>query len=104
MRQIKDFEDFKSELQTNSSLQEQFKEDPVTAISQIDTVLDSDKWIYRIVVFSMGLAIVIILLGVIILMYIDEINEEKDVPVIFTALGSAALGAMAGLLAPSPRK
>ncbi len=34
----------------------------------------------------------------------EKIADDKDVPTIFTAIGSAAIGALAGLLAPAPRQ
>lgn len=56
-----------------------------------------DKWIYRIVVSSMSLTIIFSLGGAVWL----EANE-KEVPEILIALGTGALGGIAGLLAPAP--
>ena len=105
-KQIKSFDEFKNELLVNTDLQDQFKQDPLNAIQQFNdkSPLESDPWIYRIVVLSLGLSILIIILGVVILMLYGPIKEDKNVPTIFTAIGSAAIGALAGLLAPSPRK
>ena len=60
--------------------------------------LQSDHWIYRIVVLSLGLAVLITLGGAI---YLAD-QDGSDTPQILTAIGSAAVGALAGLLAPSP--
>ena len=77
-----------------------------TADNNIDltkTMLDKktswqmDKWIYRIVVSSMSLTIIFSLGGAVWL----EANE-KEVPEILIALGTGALGGIAGLLAPTP--
>lgn len=56
-----------------------------------------DKWIYRIVVSSMSLTIIFSLGGAVWL----EANE-KEVPEILIALGTGALGGIAGFLAPTP--
>lgn len=59
--------------------------------------LIADKWIYRGVIIVVGLVAIITVLGVVFLgIY------KIDIPETLTALGSAAIGALAGLLAPSP--
>lgn len=66
--------------------------------------LATDKWIYRVVVISLGLVVVIISVGVIFLMASPPPeNEDSTLPTLLTALGSGAIGALAGLLAPSPQ-
>lgn len=79
------------------ALQDQIKADPTTTIASLAAPLQTDTWIYRIVVGALGLAVLIALVGAIAL----TVNS-KSVPDVLTALGSAALGALAGLLAPSP--
>jgi len=56
-----------------------------------------DKWVYRLVVISLGLIILVAGVGAIILVALG-----KTTPEILIALGSGAVGALAGLLAPSP--
>ena len=56
-----------------------------------------DKWIYRIVVSSMSLTIILSLVGAVWLK-----ANDKDIPDIMIALGTGSLGGIAGLLAPSP--
>lgn len=56
-----------------------------------------DVWIYRIVVFTLGLAVLVALIGAIVLAAIGKPNPE-----VLVALGSASVGALAGLLAPPP--
>jgi len=103
-RQIKTFDEFKTELVTNPDLQNQFKHDPVEAVNNFVqlTPLLTDKWIYRIIVLALGVTIVSIILGVLILLGNEKISDDKSVPTILTAIGSAAIGALAGLLAPPP--
>jgi hypothetical protein len=79
------------------ALQEKIKADPVSAIANIVAPLQSDVWIYRMVVGALGLAILMAIIGAIILSV-----AGKAIPDVLTALGSAAVGAVAGLLAPSP--
>lgn len=60
--------------------------------------LQSDVWIYRMVVGALGLAALAAVGGTISL----SIQKISPTPETLTALGSAAVGALAGLLAPSP--
>lgn len=103
---FKTINDFKNEMVTNHKLQEEFKKDPIAAANMIEqqNPLATDAWIYRIVVISLGGAVVLIIIGIVVLMLKGKIADDKAVPTIFTALGSAAIGALAGLLAPSPKE
>ncbi len=62
--------------------------------------LESDKWIYRIVVMALGLAVLLSVGGAILLAW----HSQGATPEGVVAIGSAAVGALAGLLAPSPAK
>jgi len=59
--------------------------------------LEWDYWIYRIVVTTLGLAVLGALAGAI---YLAAVT--KEIPQVLVALGSAAVGALAGLIAPAP--
>lgn len=97
--------EFKKELVSNRDLQQQFKDDPVKAAEQIKqkNPLETDPWIYRIIVLALGITILSIIIGVIVLIGTGKISDDKGVPTILTAIGSAAIGALAGLLAPPPK-
>jgi len=56
-----------------------------------------DVWIYRIVVLTLGLSVLASLIGGILLA-----TQDRQPPELLVALGSAAVGGLAGLLAPSP--
>lgn len=105
-KNVKSFDDFKKELVTNPDLQKQFQENPINAVQQFQqkNPLETDTWIYRIIVSAMSLTILTIIIGVFVLIFNGKITDDKTVPTIFTAIGSAAIGALAGLLAPSPRQ
>lgn len=64
--------------------------------------LDSDKWIYRIVVLALGGTVLIVVVGTIVLAATHTGTGDVKIPEVLTAIGSAAVGALAGLLAPSP--
>jgi len=57
----------------------------------------SDVWIYRIIVTALGLGVLASVVGTIMLAM-----AGKSTPDVLVALGSAALGGLGGLLAPSP--
>ncbi|GAA0556840.1 hypothetical protein [Chitinophaga japonensis] len=106
-RKIQTFQQFKDELEQNSDLQVEFREDPLKAVQQFEQRIIDDKWVYRIVVTVLGAIILLIVTGVIILLSRDgtaATDADKLVPTIFTAIGSGAIGALAGLLAPAPQR
>lgn len=106
LHQIKTFKEFQQELNNSTELQKEFKNDPVSAVNKINAKnpLSSDVWIYRIIVLALGIVIISIVLGVILLISSGKITDDTKVPTILTAIGSAAIGALAGLLAPPPNK
>ena len=59
--------------------------------------LRNDIWLYRIVVAVLGLTVVGSIVGAILLAL-----NGLSTPEVLVALGSAAIGGLAGLLAPSP--
>ena len=81
----------------DASLQEKIKADPAGTIASLAAPLQSDVWIYRMVVGALGLAVLAAVAGA-----IGLAAAGKTIPDVLTALGSAAVGALAGLLAPSP--
>ena len=92
--------DLADRLATDPELQTQFKSDPVAALGKLVAApLESDVWIYRMVVGALGLVALISIIGAIVL-----VSLGKTSPDLLTAMGSAAVGALAGLLAPSPVK
>lgn len=64
-----------------------------------DHPIQTDEWIYRLVVFFLGLVILATVCGGI---YLATLGGSVEVPDGIVAIGSAAVGALAGLLAPSP--
>jgi hypothetical protein len=60
--------------------------------------LGHDVWIYRMVVGLLGVVLIIATLGGLII----AMAGKGPVPDVVVAMGSGAVGALAGLLAPSP--
>ncbi|MEJ2438006.1 MAG: hypothetical protein P8Y43_04680 [Sulfurovaceae bacterium] len=77
------------------------KNDLLKQADEVYRPLNSDVWIYRIVVAGLVLAIFTSLISTLFIALGDS-NETVHVPEIFMAVGSAAVGALSGLLAPSP--
>jgi len=74
----------------------------VNAVRSARTVLEEDVWIYRIVVIALGIAVLGALGGAI---AIELVTRAKDtIPDILVALGSGAVGALAGLITPPGRR
>jgi len=100
------FDDFKTALKNNSALQEEFRENPVRAAESLVTTnpKDTDYWIYRIIVMMLGLAIIIIIIGLVALAITGKGTNDSQLVTIFATISSGAIGALAGLLSPSPKK
>ena len=72
--------------------------DPVTTMQTLAALpLQTDVWIYRTVVAALGTIAIVALMGDLALSFYGRVIPEGAI-----ALGSTALGAIAGLLAPSP--
>lgn len=97
MQQIQSVSELAVRLARDPKLAEKVKENPVEVIASVAAPLQSDVWIYRIVVLALGLAVLVSVIGAIILA-----GLRNPIPEILVAIGSAAVGALAGLLAPSP--
>ena len=90
---------------------EELKRDPVAVLKRAKEqivkdyprALEGDKWIYRIVVLALSSIAIASVIGAIVLAAKAPTGTSVSIPDVITALGSAAIGALAGLLAPSPR-
>ena len=60
-----------------------------------------DTWIYRAVVVTLGSVVLLTVVGGIMLEFFS-IAAPRTLPQAIVSIGSAAIGALAGLLAPSP--
>lgn len=98
---LKKVETFIKDLDQDPQLKQQFDTNPKgtliknTAINPI-----KDIWVYRLVVTALSLVVLIIATGI--LIEVEQVNKADKVITIIASLGSAAIGALAGLLAPSP--
>lgn len=86
------------------SLVEAIQKDPIKGLEQAEEQARSysmagDQFIYRAVVGVLGATLLITLVGVLVLAFLQIAAPNELI-----ALGSAALGALAGLLAPSPTR
>ena len=86
-------------VKSNPELEQMLKKDPIEALEILAGAAIPDTLVYRITVGALGLAVIITLVGSIILVFYN-----KATPEILVAIGSAAVGALAGLLAPSPAR
>ena len=96
-------EEIRKKLEEEPRIAQDCKDNPdheiVQLISDIGKPLESDFWIYRIVVAALSLTLVGCVFGAIALK-----ANGKQTPELITGLGTGALGALAGLLAPSPSR
>lgn len=83
----------------DAELLDALRNDPATTLEEIQSPLETDKLVYRLVVVFLGIAL---LASLGIATYLAITNRE--LPEFVVAVGSGALGALAGLLAPSPKR
>ncbi len=106
--QVRSAEELVKRALVEPGLLDRIKADPVKELQELaakvvqdilpSPPLESDVWIYRIVVGALGLVVLSAVIGAIVL----TAMKATAIPEILTAIGSAAVGALAGLLAPSP--
>src|SRR6516225_8082602 len=91
-------ESLAAKVAADAALQEQLRNDPTGALQNLaGSPLQTDPWIYRIVVGGLGLAVLFTIAAAAYLA-----GQDKKIPDGMIAIGSAAVGALAGLLVPSP--
>jgi len=94
-------ETFIKGLDGNPELRQEFYANPRSTLIKNTAVNPiKDIWVYRLVVTALSLVVLIIATGI--LIRVEEVNKADKVITIIASLGSAAIGALAGLLAPSP--
>lgn len=84
-------------IREDPELEKEIQSRPAETIAELAAPLESDVWIYRIVVGALSVVAVLSIAGAIV---VAVGTEETPVPDAVVALGSAAVGALAGLLAP----
>ena len=89
-----------SDLIADKNIPEESKTPLISQLNQIGTPLDTDPWVYRMVVISLGLTV----LGTVAGGFSLALKSGASIPEGLIALGSAAVGALAGLLAPAPTR
>lgn len=93
--QIQSVNELLNKLNQDPTLVEKIKADPMKAIADVaQPAYITDRWVYRAVVVILGIVIITSAIGALIL--------SDKIPDSLIALGSTAIGALAGLLAPSP--
>ena|SRR5882762_1728230 len=98
----KTIDDIVIDIAEDATLSEDRKKELIADIRTAIPKQLEDKWLFRIVVIMLGLVALATLAGGI---YSHLTAQEKDFPASLIAIGSAALGAIAGLLTPySTRK
>jgi hypothetical protein len=83
--------------ESDAGFRQLLEADPVSTLKTL-SALETDVWVYRGVVFALGL---VAAGGLALVAAIVLVESTNSVPTLFTAAISAAIGALAGLLAPS---
>ena len=96
-------------LSSDAAVLDEFKKDPITVLAGLSSrdksPIHSDTLIYRWVVISLALVILVIV-GAELFIHVNAVivapDKEHKVPDFLISVCSTALGALAGLLAPIP--
>jgi hypothetical protein len=96
-RRVESVEDLAEMVREDPALAREISSRPAEAIAELAAPLENDVWIYRIVVGALSLVAVMAIVGAIV---VAVGTSDTQVPDAVVALGSAAVGALAGLLAP----
>lgn len=98
------FKDLAKTLEQDPKQLEAFKENPVQFLEQIKERPIDNKGVFLTIVIIVGVVLVgSIILGSIIIFRAPDTQNAK-VPEFLVSVGSTALGAIVGLLAPTPNK
>ncbi len=97
MQRVRTVGELAERIARDPDLEKKVKTDPIKTIASLSTPLQTDVWLYRLVIIILGLVVLGAMVGgVIMAVY------ARDLPQFVVAIGSAAAGALTGLLAPSP--
>ena len=96
--QIQSVKELTARVAKGRRLAPRVRENPMDEHTPKSAPLKTDVWLYRMVVGVLGLVILASVIGAIALSIVN-----KATPEFLVALGSAAVGGLAGLLAPSPK-
>src|SRR6476620_5922350 len=87
-------------VESDPDLEQKMKDDPKATLKTIAALpLQSDVWIYRGVILALGFAICSTIAASAVLAFYGNTLPEG-----MASLAATAVGAMAGLLAPSPNR
>lgn len=101
-RKFKSLEAFYNALREDKEFKKEFQKNPYSILeSAVEIVPKNDKWIYRIIMISLGITLITVVISALIITS-DPDNANNPIPTIFSSTASIAIGAMVGLLAPSP--
>ena len=94
---VETVEDLAERVREDPELARVISSRPAEAIAELAAPLEYDVWIYRIVVGALSFVAIFSIVGAIV---VAVGTNDTQVPDAVVALGSAAVGALAGLLAP----
>jgi hypothetical protein len=95
-------------LERDSEKMEEAKNNPIKILNEIANThrfksAIPNTLVYHILIGGLITIVLVIVIGVII-GWVKADKSDSTVPTILTAIGSAAIGALAGILAPNPRQ
>ena len=112
---VRSFADFKTQVETSDNIKKQFTDDPLKFLNDVeDKSPMQDKSVFLKIVYIVGITLLLcIIVSAIISLYAPVIEytapdgktviEKREIDSFFVMIASASIGALAGLLVPTPK-
>lgn len=99
---FKNANEFVQKLQTDKNLINELQSNPEEPLKNIAIGQGEvpDTKVYRVVVASLVITVIVIVVGLIVMVVFDKAVTNQNILTIFTAIASTAIGALAGVLMP----
>ena len=113
---VKSFSDFRAQINDSESIKAQFLNDPISFLEDTEEKSPiQDKGVFLKIVYTVGIALLlcIIISAIISIWYpvIEYTNlegkkiiEKREIDSFYVMIASASIGALAGLLVPTPKQ
>nr|WP_321237068.1 hypothetical protein [uncultured Psychroserpens sp.] len=113
---VKNFIDFRELINSSETIKSEFLNDPITFLEQtIEQPPMQDKSVFLKIVYIVGISLLLcIIVSAVISLWFpiieytniknELIQEKREIDSFFVMIASASIGALAGLLVPTPKQ
>ena len=114
--EVKSFADFKNQIKSSETIKKEFVNDPIKFVDEVsDKPPIQDKGVFLKIVYIVGAALMLCIVASTIISIWSPtieytnlegrlISEKRDIDSFYVMIASASIGALAGLLVPTPKQ